>query len=136
VEQHRQSNESRPYAGHGQMDVVTLGNFTVGRGTFEPGWQWSNDVEPIAGTESWMVRHTGICVSGKMTIRTDDGVEGTISAGGVFVLEPRRRRLDGRRGTLHLVRHRRRRLRETDRLTHGAGMDSPIHRMTRSTVRP
>ena len=81
-------NETRPYKAHGQMDVVTLGDFTLGRGTFEPGWQWSKDVKPIAGTESCMVRHTGICVSGKMIIRTDDGVETTISTGDVFVLEP------------------------------------------------
>jgi hypothetical protein len=69
-------NETRPYAAHGHMDVVTLGDFTLGRGTFESGWQWSKDVKPIAGTESCMVRHTGICVSGKMTIRTDDGGRG------------------------------------------------------------
>ena len=70
------------------MDVVTLGDFTLGRGTFEPGWQWSNDVKPIAGTDSCMVRHTGICVAGTMTIRTDDGVETTISAGDVVAIEP------------------------------------------------
>jgi hypothetical protein len=81
-------NETRPYAAHGHMDVVTLGDFTLGRGIFEPGWQWSKDVKPIAGTESCMVRHTGICVSGKMTIRTNDGVEATVSAGDVFLLEP------------------------------------------------
>jgi hypothetical protein len=34
-----------------------------------------------------MVRQ-GICVSGKMTIRSNDGVEATISGGDVFVLEP------------------------------------------------
>jgi uncharacterized cupin superfamily protein len=81
-------HETRPYAAHGHMDVVTLGDFTLGRGTFEPGWQWSKDVKPIAGTESCMVRHTGICMSGKMTIRTNDGAEATVSAGDVFVLEP------------------------------------------------
>jgi hypothetical protein len=36
-------NETRPYVAHGQMDVVRLGDFTLGRGTFEPGWQWSKD---------------------------------------------------------------------------------------------
>ena len=29
-------NERRPYVAHGHMDVVTLGDFTLGRGTFEP----------------------------------------------------------------------------------------------------
>ena len=89
-------NEKRPYAAHGHMDVVTLGDFTLGRGTFEPGWQWSKDIKPIAGTESCMVRHTGICVSGKMTIRTNDGGGNRLSRG---CLRPRARtrRLDGRR---------------------------------------
>ena len=44
------SHERRPFHGHGHMDVVTLGDFTLGRGVFEPGWRWSTDVKPIAGT--------------------------------------------------------------------------------------
>ncbi len=81
-------DETRPFQAHGHMDVVTLGDFTLGRGVFEPGWQWSKDVKPIAGTESCMTRHTGICLSGQMTIRADDGTEATIGAGDVFLLEP------------------------------------------------
>lgn len=81
-------DETRQFQAHGHMDVVTLGDFTLGKGTFEPGWQWSKDVKPIAGTESCMTRHTGICLSGRMTIRSDDGTENTVEAGDVFVLEP------------------------------------------------
>ena len=81
-------HETRPFQAHGHMDVVTLGDFTLGRGTFEPGWQWSKDVKPIAGTESCMTRHTGVCVSGKMTVRSDDGTEVTVGAGDVFLFEP------------------------------------------------
>lgn len=81
-------DETRKFQAHGQVDVVTLGDFTLGRGTFEPGWQWSKDVKPIAGTDLCMTRHTGICVSGKMTVRSDDGTEETLSAGDVFLLEP------------------------------------------------
>ena len=55
------------------MDVVTLGDFTLGRGVFEPGWRWSNDVKPIAGTDSCQVHHTGLCLSGRMTIKPDGG---------------------------------------------------------------
>jgi len=56
---------------------VTLeGGFTtLGRGVFEPGWQWSNDLKPIAGTESCQTHHTGFCLSGQMAIRFDDGSE-------------------------------------------------------------
>lgn len=68
-------HENRPFRAHGHADVVTLGDFTIGRGTFEPGWTWSNDVKPIAGTDSCQVRHTGVFVSGRMTVRADDGTE-------------------------------------------------------------
>jgi uncharacterized cupin superfamily protein len=81
-------HETRPFREHGQMDVVTLGDFTVGRGTFEPGWRWSEDVKPIAGTDSCQVRHTGFCLSGHMLIRADDGTEITIGPGDVMILEP------------------------------------------------
>jgi hypothetical protein len=81
-------DESRPFSAHGHMDVVTIGNFTMGKGVFEPGWQWSKDVKPIAKTASCMVRHSGICLSGSMRIRTDEGTETTVGPGDVFVLDP------------------------------------------------
>jgi Cupin domain len=81
-------DESRKFQAHGHVDVVTLGDFTIGKGRFEPGWQWSKDVKPIAGTDSCMTRHTGICLSGSMTVRSNDGTEVTVEAGDVFVLEP------------------------------------------------
>jgi hypothetical protein len=81
--------ETRPFAGHGRMDVFTLGNVTMGRGVFEPGWRWSTDVGPIAGTDTCMARHIGMCLSGSMVVtRSDDGSEMTISAGDLFVIEP------------------------------------------------
>ncbi len=89
---HKQSidspHETRPFKAHGHMDVVTLGDFTMGRGVFEPGWRWSEDVQPIAGTESCQVHHTGFCVSGQMTVKMDSGEEITFGAGDVVVLEP------------------------------------------------
>jgi uncharacterized cupin superfamily protein len=81
-------HETRAFQAHGRLDVITLGDFTLGRGTFEPGWQWSKDVKPIAGTASCMTHHKGICVSGRMTVRSDDGTETTVGPGDVFVLEP------------------------------------------------
>ena len=81
-------DETRKFQAHGHMDVVTLGDFTLGRGSFEPGWQWSKDVKPIAGTDLCMTRHTGICVSGSMTVRAKDDTEETLFAGDVFLLDP------------------------------------------------
>lgn len=66
-------DETRKFQQNGYTKVVTLGDFTLLKGTFEPGWRWSNDVKAIAGTDSCMSRHTGICQSGQMTVRSDDG---------------------------------------------------------------
>jgi mannose-6-phosphate isomerase-like protein (cupin superfamily) len=81
-------HETRPFKDHGHMDVVTLGDFTLGRGVFEPGWRWSTDVKPIAGTESCQTRHTGICLSGQMSVQLADGSEMHIGPGDVVVIEP------------------------------------------------
>jgi len=81
-------HETRPFKNHGHMDVVTLGDFTLGRGTFEPGWRWSEDVKPIAGTESCQTHHTGICLSGQMTVQFDDGSEMAIGPGDVVNIAP------------------------------------------------
>jgi hypothetical protein len=36
----------------GHSELVGLGGNAVGRGTFEPGWRWSENVKPIVGTDS------------------------------------------------------------------------------------
>src|SRR6266498_1075423 len=68
-------DETRPFEGNGKADVVNIGGQTVGRGTFEPGWRWSNNVKPIAGTDSCQVAHLAYVLSGRMGIRMDDGSE-------------------------------------------------------------
>ena len=81
-------DETRPLAGKGKVDVVKLGGITVGRGTFEPGWKWSEHVKPIAGTESCQASHVGYIVSGRMHIKTDDGQESEVGPGDAFVVSP------------------------------------------------
>jgi mannose-6-phosphate isomerase-like protein (cupin superfamily) len=81
-------HETRPFKANGHMDVVTLTDFTLGRGVFEPGWRWSVDVKPIAGTDSCQTRHTGFCLSGRMTVTFDDGSELEVAPGDVVVIEP------------------------------------------------
>ena len=80
--------ETRPFQSNGHMDVVTLADFTLGRGVLEPGWRWSNDVKPIAGTDSCQTRHTGYCLSGQMTVKFDDGTELNVGPGDVVLIEP------------------------------------------------
>ena len=61
-------DEVRPFTGHGHVDLVHLGTGDVGMATFEPGWKWSNDVKPIAGTENCQVGHIGYRLSGRMCV--------------------------------------------------------------------
>jgi hypothetical protein len=79
-------DEVRPFEGNGKADVLMIGGHTVGRGTFEPGWRWSNNVKPIAGTDSCQVSHLAYVVSGRMGIRMDDGTEAEVGPGDVLCL--------------------------------------------------
>ena len=81
-------DETRPFEGKGQAEVLQIGGHTVGRATFEPGWRWSDNVKPIAGTDSCEVSHLGFVVSGRMKIIMDDGSEGEVGPGDVFAIPP------------------------------------------------
>src|SRR5713101_1872900 len=72
----------------GRFDVLRLGGMTIGRATYEPGWKWSQDVGPIAGTKSCAVEHVGIVVSGHAKVRMDDGREIDLRAGECFYVGP------------------------------------------------
>ena len=97
-------DEVRPFAGHGSIAVVQVGDTTVGRGTFEPGWRWSSDVQPIAGTDSCQAHHTLAIISGRMAIAPNDGAEYEIGPGDVAEIRRLARCLGGRRRGL--CRHR------------------------------
>jgi quercetin dioxygenase-like cupin family protein len=81
-------DETRPLAGKGKVDIVKLGELTVGRAVFEPGWRWSEHVKPLAGTDSCQVHHNGYILSGRMRVRMDDGTEAEAGPGDVFVVPP------------------------------------------------
>ena len=81
-------DETRPFEGNGQAQLVQLAGHTVGKGTFEPGWKWSENVKPIAGTDSCQVAHFGYVLSGSMRIHMDDGQEIEINPGDVVAIPP------------------------------------------------
>ncbi|MFJ9518569.1 cupin domain-containing protein [Kitasatospora sp. NPDC101801] len=81
--------EVRPFeAGMGQLALVDMDGIAVGRATFEPGWRWSEHVKPIAGTDSCQAPHAGYCVSGRITVRMDDGDEQEFGPGDVMTVAP------------------------------------------------
>ena len=81
-------DEVRPFEGRGQVEVVKLAGHAVGRGTFEPGWRWSENVKPIAGTDSCQISHLGYVLSGAMRIHMDDGADRDVGAGDVVAIPP------------------------------------------------
>ncbi|MGN6586550.1 MAG: cupin domain-containing protein [Solirubrobacterales bacterium] len=81
-------DETRQFEGKGDAKVVELAGHSVGYGTFEPGWKWSENVKPIAGTDSCQVAHFGYVLSGGMRVYMDDGQEMEISAGDVVAIPP------------------------------------------------
>jgi hypothetical protein len=60
---------------NGRAEILKIGGGEVGRFVFEPGWRWSNDVKPIAGTDSCQAAHFQYHVSGRIAVRMDDGTE-------------------------------------------------------------
>jgi hypothetical protein len=70
------------------VEVVDIGGGEVGRYTFEPGWQWSECIKPVVGTDSCQVEHVGYVVSGALRIQLEDGSTGDITPGTVYRIAP------------------------------------------------
>jgi class 3 adenylate cyclase len=73
---------------HGKVEVVELDDTVVGRMTYEPGWRWSVDVRPIAGTDSCQFHHLGVTLSGRLRVQMVDGTELEVGPGDVFEIPP------------------------------------------------
>ena len=78
--------QKRPFAAHGYAELGGAGGLSLLHGVFEPGWRWSEDVAPLAKTDTCQVHHQGYVISGSMKIRMDDGTETEVSAGDLFDL--------------------------------------------------
>jgi PAS domain S-box-containing protein len=71
-----------------RIEVVRLEGFTLGRFNFEPGWRWSECIKPVVNTDLCQVSHVGYAVSGRTTVRMEDGTEKTIVAGESYAIPP------------------------------------------------
>jgi class 3 adenylate cyclase len=73
---------------HGQTQIWNLGDFVVGRVVFEPGWKWSKDVKPIAGTDWCEYHHLGMMMEGTIHYVTPEGLEMEVTPGMLFEILP------------------------------------------------
>ncbi len=67
-------DETRDFP-NGRAEILNIGDGQVGRFVFEPGWRWSNDVKPIAGTVTCEAPHFQYHLSGTLAILMEDGTE-------------------------------------------------------------
>ena len=71
---------------NGRAEIVKIGGGEVGRLVFDPGWRWSKDVKPLAGTDSCRAPHFQFHVAGRLAVRMDDGTELVAGPGDVTAL--------------------------------------------------
>lgn len=70
------------------VGVVHLGGASVARMTLQPGWRWSECIQPVVGGDSCQAAHLGYVVSGRLHIAADDGAETDLNPGDSYRLEP------------------------------------------------
>jgi hypothetical protein len=87
VKNFEQADEVREFP-HGRLELVKIGDLIVGRAKLEPGWNWSEDVQPIVKTDSCEASHFMYFISGVMRIHMDDGKEFECRAGDVCLIPP------------------------------------------------
>jgi len=72
----------------GKLELVKIGETTIGRAVFQPGWRWSTHVKPIVKTKSCEAPHLQYQVSGTLHVVMDDGTERDLKAGDVALIPP------------------------------------------------
>ena len=68
----------------GKFELVKLNNMIIGKATYEPGWKWSLDVSPLAGSDFCEIEHYGIVLSGKSTVSFPNSKTYILKKGDLF----------------------------------------------------
>ena len=73
---------------NGHAEIVNLGETTIGRSAWEPGWRWTTHLAPIAGTASCQVHHLGLSVSGRLHVEADSGESIDVPPDSIYEIPP------------------------------------------------
>jgi mannose-6-phosphate isomerase-like protein (cupin superfamily) len=71
-----------------KIDIVRMGGASASRMSLQPGWKWSECIQPLVGGDSCQLHHVGVILSGTMRVAHDDGTEQEIGPGNAYVIEP------------------------------------------------
>jgi TusA-related sulfurtransferase len=72
----------------GILQLATIGGFTLGLRTLEPGWRWTESMRQVMNTETCETRHIGYVISGRMGFQMDDGTALEVGPGDAFDVHP------------------------------------------------
>ena len=72
---------------NGRFELVRIGELTIGRATYQPGWKWSEHVGPTVGTTRCSVEHVGLVLAGVATVAFEGRVI-EMRAGDLFYVPP------------------------------------------------
>src|SRR5690349_1589263 len=73
---------------NGEVRIVNLDDMVFGEFVLQPGWKWSEDVRPIAGTAQCQHRHIGYVISGRLHITMHDGSTMEFVPGDTYEIPP------------------------------------------------
>jgi hypothetical protein len=71
---------------NGRAEILNTDSGAIGRLVFQPGWRWSKDVKPLAGTDLCEAPHFQYHLSGTLRIQMADGAEFDATPGQVTYL--------------------------------------------------
>lgn len=71
---------------HGKLELVNVGGAIIGRAILEPGWKWSESVQPLVHTKSCEAPHFQYHLSGRLKVVMDDGTQMECKPGDVSLL--------------------------------------------------
>lgn len=73
---------------NGEVRLVTLGDTVFGEFVLQPGWRWSTDVRPVAGTAQCEHCHVGYVIRGQLHVTMNDGATMDFVAGDTYEIPP------------------------------------------------
>jgi hypothetical protein len=60
---------------NGEGALIHLGGVSIGIGRLHPGWSFESSMKELVGKDSCPFRHVGYSMSGRLSVRMDDGTE-------------------------------------------------------------
>lgn len=74
---------------NGRFEVLEIKDMILGKATYNPGWRWSKDANPLAGTKFCEVEHLGMVMSGSATVAFENEEAIILNPGDLFYVSPK-----------------------------------------------